>query len=74
MMLTVKLFATFRDGRFVQAQREYPPGTTCEDIVKDLAIPIDELGVLMLSGRQAELTDKPAPGDTVAIFPKVGGG
>jgi molybdopterin converting factor small subunit len=74
MKLTVKLFATFRQGRFAQEQREYPPGTCIEDIVDDLAIPKDEIGVLMVSGRQAELSDKPSEGDAVAIFPQVGGG
>jgi molybdopterin converting factor small subunit len=74
MQLTVKLFATFQKGRFAAARREYPPGTTIAAIVDELRIPRDEIGVLMVRGRHAELDHQPAPDDTVAIFPLVGGG
>jgi sulfur-carrier protein len=43
-------------------------------IVDALGIPRDEIGILMVSGRHADLDQQPAPGDTVAIFPMVGGG
>jgi sulfur-carrier protein len=74
MQLTVKLFATFQTGRFDVAQQEHPAGTTVGDIVDALGIARDEIGLLMVSGRHAELDQQPAPGDTVAIFPPVGGG
>jgi molybdopterin converting factor small subunit len=74
MELTVKLFATFRDGRFEKAQLDYPPGTTLADIVDALRIPRGEIGVMLVMGRHAELEHTPAPGDTVAIFPRIGGG
>ncbi len=74
MQVTVKLFATFRTGRFDVAQLEYPAGTTAGGIVDALRIPRDEIGILMVSGRHAELDQQPAPGDTVSIFPLVGGG
>ena len=74
MQVTVKLFATFRTGRFDVAQMEHPPGTTVGGIVDALGIAREEIGILMVSGRHAEVDDRPAPGDTVAIFPLVGGG
>ena len=74
MELTVKLFATFRDGRFEKAQLDYPPGTTLANIVDALRIPRDEIGVMLVMGRHAELEYTPAPGETVAIFPRIGGG
>lgn len=73
-MLTIKLFATFQKGRFETAQRECVPGTTLADIVDELGIARQEIGVLLVSGRHAELDHVPAAGDTVAIFPLVGGG
>jgi molybdopterin synthase sulfur carrier subunit len=73
-MLTIKLFATFRKGRFEAAPRECPPGTTVGEIVDELGIARDEIGVLLVSGRHAELEHVPAEGDTVAIFPLLGGG
>ena len=39
-----------------------------------LGIPRDEIGILMVSGRHAELDQQAAPGDTISIFPPVGGG
>ena len=74
MTLTVKLFATFRAGRFEVEQRNYPAGTTVANIVDELSIPKSEIGVLMVGGRHAELDHRPAPNDTVAIFPLLGGG
>lgn len=74
MQVTVKLFATFRTGRFDVAQMEHPAGTTVGGIVDALGIPRGEIGILMVSGRHAELDQQPAPGDTISIFPLVGGG
>jgi molybdopterin synthase sulfur carrier subunit len=74
MLVTVKLFAAFRTGRFDVAQQEHPAGTTVGGIVDALGIPRAEIGILMVSGRHADLDERPAPGDTVAIFPLIGGG
>ena len=74
MQLTVKLFATFRQGRFEVAALERPAGTTVGGLVDELAIPRGEIGFVLVRGRHAELDHQPAPGDTVSIFPLVGGG
>ncbi len=74
MQLTVKLFAYFRDNRFKQKQMEFPAGTTVEDIIVSLGVPLDELGVIMINSRHCELSQVPEEGDKVAIFPNIGGG
>lgn len=74
MSVTVKLFATFQRGRFAIASREYEPGTTIEQIATELAIPLAEIGVIMVNSRHAELDYRPQGGDTIAIFPVIGGG
>lgn len=74
MSVTVKLFATFQRGRFAIASRDYAPGTTIEQIAMDLAIPVAEIGVIMVNSRHAELDYRPEAGDTIAIFPVIGGG
>ncbi|HEX9401750.1 MAG TPA: MoaD/ThiS family protein [Anaeromyxobacter sp.] len=74
MRLTIKLFATFQKGRFVTAERECAPGTTLATLVDALGIPREEIGVLLVRGRHAELEHAPAQDDTVAIFPLLGGG
>ncbi len=74
MELTVKLFATFRDGRFDVARLDRAPGTTIADLVDGLGIPRDEIGIVLVGGRHADLQDGLSPGDIVSIFPLVGGG
>ena len=74
MRLTVKLFATFREGRFEVAELERPDGSTLGGLLDDLSIPRAELGFVLVQCRHAELDHIPASGDTVSIFPKVGGG
>lgn len=74
MRLTVKLFATYREGRFETAELERPEGSTVENLLDDLAIPRVELGFVLVQGRHVELNHRLAPNTTVSIFPKVGGG
>jgi sulfur-carrier protein len=74
MHLTVKLFAYFRDNRFKQQDMDFPEGTTVEDILHSLGIPVDECGVTMINSRHCELHHIPGEGDQLAIFPAIGGG
>jgi molybdopterin synthase sulfur carrier subunit len=74
MKLTVKLFATFRQGRFDVAELEREAGSTVGSLVDELRIPRQEIGIVLVKGRHADLDHQPAPGDTVSIFPLVGGG
>ncbi len=74
MELTVKLFANFRDNRFVTEVRSYPENTTVGDIVTDLVIDHDEVGVLMINSRHCQFETTPKKNDILAIFPVVGGG
>lgn len=74
MEITVKLFTTFRTGRFNVENRTYPEGTTVGQIVQELKIPEPELGILMVNARHVDLDRVLADGETLAIFPLVGGG
>ncbi len=74
MQLTVKLFASFRLGRFDVAELERPSGELLGDLLESLSIPREELGFALVRGRHAELAQPLQAGDTVSIFPKVGGG
>jgi sulfur-carrier protein len=74
MLLTIKLFATLRKGRFDMATIEFPTGTTVNDIINKLALPKDEITLVFLNGRHSELTATLQEGDTLAFFPAVGGG
>jgi sulfur-carrier protein len=72
--ITVKLFASLRKGRFDAAAREFPKGTTVNEIIGLLGIPEKEITLVFVNGRHAEMSTTPLEGDTVALFPAVGGG
>ena len=74
MLITVKLFATFRLGRFAIENRDYPAGTTVSDVVKDLDLPEEKLGILMINSRHVNPDRVLVEGEILAIFPLVGGG
>ena len=74
MKVTVKLFATFRTDRFDIEAREYPDGTVVEQIVDELELPREKLGIVMVNSRHVDLDRELRDGDTLALFPLVGGG
>jgi molybdopterin converting factor small subunit len=74
MRLTVKLFATYREGRFENADLEHPDGSTVGSLLDALSIPRAELGFVLVQGRHVELDTPLVANTTVSIFPKVGGG
>ena len=74
MKITVKLFATFRLGRFDIESRDYPAETTVGDVIKDLDLPENKLGILMVNSRHVDADRVLEEGETLAIFPLVGGG
>ena len=74
MRVTVKLFANFRNGRFDIEEKEYPGESSVLSIVHALQIPPEEIGIILLNGRHAELKEAPSAGDTLSIFPLLGGG
>jgi sulfur-carrier protein len=74
MKLTVKLYASFRTGRFEIETADYPPGTTVADVADSLKLPREELGIMMINHRHVKLDHQLADGDTLALFPLLGGG
>jgi len=74
MNVTVKLFASFRTGRFDIENGDYPEGTTVGDIADSLMLPRTELGIMMINNRHVKLDRLLEEGDTLALFPLLGGG
>ena len=74
MKITLKLFASFRIGRFDIETVDYPPGTTVADVEDSLKLPRNELGIMMINNRHVKLDSLIADGDTLALFPLLGGG
>ena len=74
MRITVKLFASFRAGRFDLEEREYPDGTTIGQVADSISLPHHVIGIMMVNTRHAKLERELAEGDILAIFPLLGGG
>ena len=74
MLITVKLFATFRDGRFKVKELELPEGTRIQDVIQPLNIAPEEIAILYRNGKDAKPETVLVDGDTLALFPPVGGG
>lgn len=74
MKITVKLFAGFRNDRFKVADQDYPDGATVGDILGALNIALPELGVALINGRHVLPEHVMEDGQTLSLFPKVGGG
>lgn len=74
MQVTVKLFASFRLKWFKEAIKDYPQGTEVSEIVKEIGIPVNDLGIVLINGNHASLNDKLHEGDTVSLMPLIGGG
>jgi molybdopterin synthase sulfur carrier subunit len=74
MKVTVKLFASFRTDRFEMETVEYPVGTTVADVADSLKLPQSELGIMLVNSRHVKLERVLVEGDTLALFPLLGGG
>ncbi|MEN8191004.1 MAG: MoaD/ThiS family protein [Thermodesulfobacteriota bacterium] len=74
MRVTIKLFATFREGRFIREERALAEGTTAGHVVDSLGIVRDDVGVTMINSRHCSFDTVLREGDTYSIFPVIGGG
>jgi sulfur-carrier protein len=74
MDITIKLFASFRIGRFKEKQLCYPANYTCSQIAADLGIQIEECGIVMINGQHKRHEDVLSDGDLLSLLPLLGGG
>jgi sulfur-carrier protein len=74
MHITVKLFATLRKDRFDTRDLEIPDGTRCADILEKISIPGADVALIFINNCHAGLDTILKDGDTLALFPPVGGG
>jgi molybdopterin synthase sulfur carrier subunit len=72
--LTVKLFATLREGREKIQIFDLPLGTTTVNILDILGISMEEVAILLINGRDGEFNTILVDNDLLSIFPPVGGG
>lgn len=74
MQVNVKLFATLREGRFKQEITELSDNSRVLDVLKKYELPLEEVAICLVNGRDADNEHTLQNGDTVSLFPPVGGG
>lgn len=74
MQVNVKLFATLREGRFKQETTELESNSRVLDVLKKYELPLEEVAICLVNGRDADNEHMLQNGDTVSLFPPVGGG
>lgn len=74
MQVMVKLFADLREGRFEVKNSEVADQSRVTDVVQSLNIPADQVRVCLVNGRDAGTDYVIQNGDTLSLFPPVGGG
>jgi molybdopterin converting factor small subunit len=74
MHVTVKLFATLRKDRFDEKELELADGVTAGEIIDMIAVPPTEVTLIFINSRHSVPEAKLADGDTLALFPPIGGG
>jgi len=74
MKVTIKLVGPFRIGRFREEVREYPSALPVRDLIDELRIPVNLLGIVLVNGIHAGVEDLLADGDTVSLLPFIDGG
>ena len=71
----IKLFASLRrmapdpDSRF-----PIEVGTTIQEVLDRLGVPLNEAKLIFINGRRGELNSSLKGGERVGVFPPVGGG
>lgn len=71
--ITVKLFASLRKGRFDEKVMEFSGNISAGEICKKLDITENPL-ILLVNSKHVDLDYFLSDGDTISIFPLVGGG
>jgi sulfur carrier protein ThiS len=74
MTLTIELHGVFRIGRSRAMVRDYPPGTRVRQVIDELGIPDQLLGIVLINGQHAGSDDLLREGDVLSLLPLLDGG
>ena len=74
MVVEVKLFARFREGRFKTQEMEAAADSSVGDVLAALKIPAGAIGILLVNGRSESVDCRLGANDVVSLFPAIGGG
>ncbi len=74
MRVTVRLYATLREGRKPEEEIEAPSRTTVGELMGILKIPESAVTLVFVNGVHAAQDTTLREGDSIALFPPIGGG
>lgn len=74
MVVEVRLFASFREGRFKEKELELPEGSSLGDLLAQLEIAQKDAKITIVNGTAVSPDHKLAEKDVIAIFPPIAGG
>lgn len=74
IMIEVRLFATFREGREKIYYMDAEKIKRASDALDILEIPQEEVAICLINGRHSSIDKEVQNGDILAVFPPVGGG
>lgn len=74
MKVTVKLFASLRENRFIEKVHTCREGTTVQMLIDELFLPSDQAAIIFINNVHAQKNQTIGDGDRIAFFPPVGGG
>jgi sulfur carrier protein len=74
MEVKLKLFATLRQGRFKEQMLNIKDNSRVIDIITQCNIPLEQIAICLVNGRDADKMQTLKNYDTVSLFPPIGGG
>ena len=74
MFVEVRLFATFREGRFDKKRLDVCDGDSLDDLLKQINLPLNQVGILLVNGQNTSAQYKLTENDVISIFPAIAGG
>jgi molybdopterin synthase sulfur carrier subunit len=74
MKITVKLVGVFCIGRFKNDVQEYPSGIKVVEVIDNLQLPKDILGIILINGAHADEQEILKDGDNLSLLPLLDGG
>ena len=74
MDIIVKLYSVFRQGRFEEEEMELAGGATVRDLITELDINVEEVGVVIINGEIGTYKRELNNGDKITLLPFISGG
>lgn len=72
--LIIRLYGVFRIDRFKEKRLEFAAGVRVDDIVEQLQLNRQLLGIVLINDKHQDVKAELADGDTLALLPILEGG